>query len=306
MPVTSRLKSAIKRLPVIRELISERDNLLQAFKFSPPGHFYSPHPSLTDIKRDESRIFGNIPRDIPGIDLREAPQAELLNDLVKYYVDMPFSPHKVEGLRYYFENPAYSYSDAILLHCMIRHLRPKRIIEIGSGFSSCVTLDTNELFFDNSIETTFIEPYPDLLMSLVKESDKTVIQVIPRRLQDVSLDRFSKLEENDILFVDSTHVGKLDSDVNRIFFDILPSLAPGVNIHFHDVFYPFEYPMAWIYEGRAWNEMYVLRAFLQYNSKFTIELMNTCMQHFHRPFFEANMPLCLKNPGGSIWLRSRQ
>jgi hypothetical protein len=247
-----------------------------------------------------------MPVGIPGIDLREAEQLTLLEQFVGYYNNMPFSVNKTSGFRYYFDNPAYSYSDAILLYCMIMHLRPKRIVEIGSGFSSCAILDTNELFFSNSIETTFIEPHPDLLMSLVKEEDKSTMQVIPQRLQDVPLDVFAALEPHDILFVDSTHVSKVNSDVNRILFEILPSLPSGVRVHFHDIFYPFEYPMNWIYEGRAWNEIYILRAFLQYNERFVIELMNTYMEHFHRPFFERHMPLCLENfGGGCIWLRAR-
>jgi predicted O-methyltransferase YrrM len=302
LSVLTALKSVIKRLPIIEEIVSERDKLRRECGFVPPGHFYSPLPSLEEIKRDEAKIFGSIPRNIPGLELHESEQLKLLHDFVQYYESMPFQPDKLEGLRYYFENPAYSYSDAIFLHCMIRHLKPRRIIEIGSGFSSCATLDTNELFFDSSIKTTFIEPYPDLLMSLIKENDKNKIRVIPQRLQDVSLNEFDALEANDILFIDSTHVSKINSDVNRIFFEILPSLSPGVHIHFHDIFFPFEYPKEWIYEGRAWNEIYMLRTFLQYNNGFRIVLMNTFMQHFHEPFFREKMPLCLKNPGGSIWI----
>jgi hypothetical protein len=140
---------------------------------------------------------------------------------------MPFQAEKQQGLRYYYENPAYSYSDAILLHCMIRHLRPRRIIEVGSGFSSCMILDTNELLFDGSIETTFIDPCPELLLSLVKQEDKQRIKLIPSRLQDVDLGEFDALRANDILFIDSTHVSKTDSDVNRIMFHICPGLLPG-------------------------------------------------------------------------------
>ncbi|MBM3392172.1 MAG: class I SAM-dependent methyltransferase [Betaproteobacteria bacterium] len=150
---------------------------------------------------------------------------------------------------------------------------------------------------------TFIEPYPKLLMSMLKSEDQARCRIIPSRLQDVPLDEFAALEANDILFIDSTHVGKVGSDVNRVFFDILPRLNKGVYIHFHDIFYPFEYPKAWIFKGRAWNEAYMLRTFLQFNTSFRVVLMNTFMQHFHEAFFKERMPLCLKNPGGSIWLR---
>jgi hypothetical protein len=291
------VKTTIKKLPVLRGLCSKLD---EDQRFVPPGHFYSPIPSLDEVKRDESTIFRTPARDVAGIALNENEQLELLQVFAGYYQNMPFQPEKTEGLRYYFENPAYSYSDAILLHCMLRHLKPLKIVEVGSGFSSCMTLDTNELYFGGAIETTFIEPYPALLLSLAKAQDK--IRVIPARLKDVDLAEFDALEANDILFIDSTHVGKINSDVNRSFIDILPRLAPGVYIHIHDIFFPFEYPKSWIYEGRAWNEAYMLRTFLQYNSAFRIVLMNTFMEQFHESFFQEKMPLCLKNRGGSIWL----
>ena len=306
------IKTIIKKLPILNQLISERDKLhyeLIALKknmnlyFVPPGHFYSPIPSLEEIKRDEAKIFGSFPPNINGLELHEAEQLKLLNEFVAYYKEMPFQPEKNGELRYYFENPAYSYSDAIFLHCMIRFLKPKRIIEVGSGFSSCMMLDTNELFFGSSIATTFIEPYPELLLSLINDKDKSKIKIVSSCLQDVDLDEFETLQANDILFIDSTHVSKINSDVNRIFFDILPRLSSGVHIHFHDIFFPFEYPKEWAYEGRAWNEAYLLRAFLQYNSAFRVVLMNTFMEHFHKSFFQQNMPLCLKNTGGSIWIR---
>ena len=116
------------------------------------------------------------------------------------------------------------------------------------------------------------------------------------------MDKFEALEEV-ILFVDSTHVAKVGSDVNHLFSEVLPILKPGVLVHIHDIFYPFEYPKSWIYEGRNWSEVYLLRAFLQFNECFKIVLFNTFLEHFHRDFFLRNMPLCLKNEGGSIWLK---
>ena len=114
---------------------------------------------------------------------------------------------------------------------------------------------------------------------------------------------FATLEENDILFIDSTHVAKIGSDVNYLFFEVLPRLRAGVYVHVHDIFHPFEYPRAWIYEGRAWTEAYMLRAFLTFNTAFEIVLFNTFLERFHRERFAHKMPLCLRNEGGSIWLR---
>ena len=269
----------------------------------PPGHYYSPIPSLEEIKEKDNEIFENIPRELLGIDLNESLQLELFYQFKKYYDEIPFDSHQKNNLRYFFENPAYSYSDAIFLYCMIRHSQPKKIIEVGSGYSSCVTLDVNELYFDQKISCTFIEPYPDLLLSLIKDSDQEKVEIIASKLQDVELEKFAELQAGDILFIDSTHVSKVNSDVNYILFKILPYINSGVYIHFHDIFYPFEYPKHWVYEGRAWNEDYILRAFLSYNRDFKIVLFNTYLEHFYKDMFVADMPLCMKNLGGSLWIQ---
>jgi hypothetical protein len=271
----------------------------------PPGHFYSPVPSLDEVRRDEARIFAPPPPDLPAVDLDPVGQLALLDQLRPYYAELPFGPSRQAGLRYFFENPNFGYADAIALYCMLRHLRPRRVVEIGSGYSSAVLLDTNERFFGGAIRCAFIEPYPELLRSLLGPGDEARVEIEAARLQDVDARRFAALEAGDVLFVDSTHVSKVDSDVNRIFFEILPRLAPGVHGHVHDVFYPFEYPREWIYEGRAWNENYVLRAFLQYNAAWQVRLFNNYLAQVHPDAFFAAWPLARRNPGGSIWLARR-
>lgn len=213
---------------------------LKNFFQYPPGHYYSPIPSLRDIRRSDARIFEEKPNNIPGIDLNTDVQMQLFDDLSKWYETLPFKEHKTDGLRYFYENSFFSYADAIILFCMIRHLHPRRIIEVGSGFSSCVMLDTNELFFDNEISCSFIEPYPERLISLITPQDHGRVTILPRRVQDVDLKLFATLQPNDILFIDSSHVSKIDSDVNHLVFNILPAIASGVHIHFHDILYPFE------------------------------------------------------------------
>lgn len=284
----------------IANLILERD---QYKTWVPPGHVYSPVPSVDEIKMKEDNIFGVIPEKIPGIDLNEEGQLELFDRFKGYYKELPFDSEKKENIRYFFDNLHYSYSDAIVLYCIIRYAKPKRIIEIGSGYSSCVILDTNEIFFGSSITCTFIDPHPDLFLSLIKQSDINRTEIISRKLQEVPLKKFSDLSANDILFIDSAHVAKTGSDLNYIFFDILPNLEKGVYIHFHNIFYPFEYPKEWIYEGRAWNEAYFLRAFLQYNNEFRIQFFSSFLEHFHKDKFALHMPLCLKKLGGSIWIK---
>lgn len=268
----------------------------------PPGHFYSPFPDLDDIRANEERVF-NRDKPVLGIDLREDEQFETLKKMGEIYPSIDFPESKAPQFRYHFDNPTYTYSDAIVLHAMLRLIRPRRVIEVGSGYSSAMMLDTNERFFQNGIELTFIDPYPDRLYSLMKPQDTDRVAVIPSKLQNLNPSLFEKLGPNDMLFVDSTHVSKVDSDVNVIFFEILPRLQKGVHIHFHDVIYPFEYVKEWVYEGRAWQELYLLRAFLQDNPRYSIEYFQDFMFARHREFFEQHLPLCLKDSGGAFWIK---
>lgn len=272
-------------------------------QWAPPGHFYSPIPSLEEVKKREGKLFNNKIKCLGGIELNEREQLKMFEIFKEYYPELPFKAEKTEGSRYFYENPAFSYSDAICLYSMIRYAKPKRIIEVGSGYSSCVILDVNEAFFKNEILCEFIEPYPQLLKSLIKDEDEKKVRIIPSNVQEIDLKVFEKLSAGDILFIDSTHVSKIGSDVNFILFEVLPVLKAGVYIQFHDIFYPFEYPKQWIYEGRAWNEDYLLRAFLQYNRSFQIIFFNSFMHAFHSESFVDHMPLHLKNKGGSIWLK---
>ena len=271
----------------------------------PPGHFYSPIPSVDDIRRRQATIFDDWPTELPGIALNTQGQLALFDAFVPYYAEMPFGGEKKEGLRYYFENSFYSYSDAIFLYCMIRHFKPRRIIEVGCGFSSGVMLDTSEKFFSGSIDFTFIDPNPAPLEAMLKPADHAKVRVVKDIVQAVPLETYDALESGDILFIDSSHVSKTGSDLNHLMFKVLPRLASGVLVHFHDVYYPLEYPREIVYQGIAWNEAYLLRAFLMFNSAFEIAFFNTYMETLHRDRIYGAMPLCERNPGGSIWLRRR-
>jgi hypothetical protein len=141
------------------------------------------------------------------------------------------------------------------------------------------------------------------LRPLLRADDQTRVVLIERRVQEVPLETFAALEAGDVLFIDSSHVSKIGSDVNRLFFDILPVLRPGVHVHIHDVAGNFEYPREWYEEGRAWNEQYLLRAFLMYNRAFRIVLFTGWLFNTRHEFFRERMPLCARGGGGQIWLR---
>ena len=267
-----------------------------------PGHFYSPIPSLNEIRQQEARLFGPPPPGLPAINLNLDRQRRRFERISQAYADQPFGDAPRAGFRYGFDNPNYSYGEAIVLFAMLRDLRPRRLIEVGSGHSSCAILDINEHALGGAMSCAFVEPYPDLLRSLIRPEDARSIRIFATPVQDVSLDEFEALEANDVLFVDSSHVSKVGSDVNHLIFEVFPRLKPGVVIHIHDMFYPFEYPPAWIYQGRFWNECYIVRAFLQYNSAFEIDFFNDYWARCRYAELVCDMPLFAKSPGTSLWM----
>jgi predicted O-methyltransferase YrrM len=274
-----------------------------------PDSYYSPIPSIDGIRKKENRIWPKLSESSPGIDLNIEEQLSYLDEFKAYYSDIPFKETKLPNLRYYYNNYWYTYSDAIILYSMIRKLKPQRIIEIGSGYSSCIMLDVNEIFFQNKIQITFIEPEPSRLISLTKKDDLKKHRLVQQEIQNIDKNLLDSLTRGDILFIDSSHISKAGSDVNDVIFEVLPSLNKDVYIHFHDVMYPFEYPKQWVYEGRFFNEAYLLRAFLQYNDSFSIVYFNTYLEHFYKKRIEESIPLCLKEAvnwtpvHGSIWLK---
>lgn len=241
---------------------------------------------------------------IDGIDLNVEGQLELLTKFEEHYKVLPFEHKKKHGLRYYYENDWYSYCDAIFLSCVLMEFKPKRVIEVGSGFSSAVTLDINENFLDSKLKTTFIEPDPGRLLSLMNLKDKQNSKLIRRWVESVDTKIFEELEENDILFIDSSHILTHRNDLNYLIFKILPNLKKGVLIHFHDIFYPFEYSTAAMNANIPWNEVYFLRAFLTYNDKFKIRLFSDFLTKFFPEKF-SNLEKCLKNPGGNLWIQKQ-
>lgn len=270
----------------------------------PPGHYYSPIPSVEDV-REFAPAFYERRRvaEVAGVDLNEAKQLETLSELERLYSEQPCVDSNLPERRYQPQNMSYGIADAIILSCMIRLHRPRRIVEVGSGNSTCVILDTNDMFFDGKIAVTCIEPNPERLHSLLRESDLARVTILPNKLQAVDLDIFRELAAGDLLIIDNSHISRLGSDVNHVFFEVLPAIVPGVVVHVHDIFYPFDYPKSWLDRGVFYNEAYVLRAFLQYNATFRIVYWNQFIHLFHRERLARAMPLCAEDPGASIWIQ---
>ncbi len=278
-------------------------------KHSIPGKWGSPIPEWEEVEKEHAKLY-NLNKNLNGIDLNIEEQLKTLTDFKLYtsdfyksYVQYPSS----ESLYTLTNNIYYRFYDGASLYSFIRHYKPNRIIEIGSGYSSALMLDVNKNYFNNTIDIILIEPNPERLLSLVK--DRRRISLIQKNIQDIDNSLFESLGENDFLFVDSSHIVKMGNDVNKIIFEILPLLKKKVFIHFHDVVFPFEYPLSVIKNRYAWNESYFLHAFLMYNNKIRIALMNSLLaaqqkELFNKTFqatgslreFDANIE-------GSIWLQ---
>lgn len=291
----SKIRNFVRRMKAAWAAPSETYPFL---RFAPPGHFYSPIPNDDDIRRRQQEW--NEPTDL---NLNLEGQQRLLKELSIFYSEMPFPESPATNARYSFNQQFYCYSDAIYLYGLLRHLRPRRLIEVGSGHSSAAALDTDERFLGGSVQFTFIEPYADRLESLLKAEDLQRCKLIEKPVQEVPVTIFDALEANDILFIDSTHVSKVGSDVNHLLFRVLPRLRPGVVVHIHDIFFPFEYPEDWFRGGRAWNEAYLVRAFLQNNNNWEILLFADFAAKQFQAYLKEHMTLCLKNTGGSLWIR---
>lgn len=266
------------------------------------GHFHSPLPDLDQVATAYERIVPLDRPTCPGIDLRVDEQRRLLTEFAPLQEALPFADEPDGRHRYHGNNGLFQGADAIALYSMLRTRRPRRVIEVGSGFSSAVMLDTNELFLDHRIRFTFIDPAPLRLHELLRGEDKHAVEIVEGLVMDVPLGLFEQLEANDILFIDSSHVGKFGSDVTWILGEVLPRLKPGVVVHFHDIFWPFDYPPHWFLMGRAWNEAYLLRAFLTHNDAFSILFFVDWLRRFERELLARTLPLLPHYPGGSLWL----
>jgi Methyltransferase domain len=266
----------------------------------PPGHFYSPVPDLADVEAQADRIFDPA-RALPGVELHVEDQLGRFRTLAALAREAPLPAVPGVATRYGVENPNYGIGDASMLQAMLRHLRPSRYLEVGSGFTTALALDTNEQFLGGAMTVTAIEPHPELLRDVLRPGD--TVEVLTEPVQSVPIDRFRALGPGDVLFLDCSHVLKTGSDVQHLYTNVLPVLAEGVYIHVHDVFWPFEYLRHWVEAGRAWNEAYLLHAFLLFNDAFELVLWNHYLAIEHREVVEAELPAMLTTPGGAIWLR---
>lgn len=270
----------------------------------PRGHFHSPLPDIEKGEAEANRAYQRPVADgLCGVKLNAEAQLALLLQMAELYSGFDWPAHKTDGRRFHFDQHWYKQADSICLFSLLRIFKPKRVIEIGSGFSSALMLDVNDRFFEDKMKLTFIEPNPERLESLLTSNDRQHVEIIRAPVEKLPVDTFSKLQSGDFLFIDSSHVSKVGSDVNHLMFEIVPRVPVGAVIHFHDIFWPFEYPADWVRRGMAWNEAYLLRAFLSFNDSFEVLFWVPFAAEAWPSLVKEKMPDYLVNTGASIWLR---
>ena len=246
-------------------------------------------------------------RQLPGIDMNETAQLELLArfDYADELKRLPLTQSDVKS--FYYGNPNFVQGDAECLYSLIRLYKPKRIIEIGSGFSTmlaCEALAQNQRG-DAAYRCRHIciEPY-----EMGWLNDVSGIEVLRQRVEQMDKQLFLELEENDILFIDSSHMIRPQGDVLCEYIEILPTLRPGVLVHIHDIFTPRDYPDEWLIdEVKLWNEQYLLEAFLSCNSRFEVIAALNFLRHRHPVELAAAFPVLgermAHSEPGSFWIR---
>jgi len=272
------------------------------------NNFLSPIPDLRELNDD----LWSRRSELIGINPDEKKQLELLSYFLSTYRNEyeKFPLEKTAILHEYYVNNKWCGSvDGEILYCMIRRFKPHRLIEIGSGFSTRLIVQSilKNKEEDDQYECSFnaIDPFPrDIVRKGFPHFSSS--QLISKKVQDVPLSEFSALSEDDILFIDSSHVLKTGSDVAYEYLEILPRLNKGVIIHVHDIFLPAEYPKAWLYDWNYFcNEQYLLQAFLAFNKSFEVLWAGSYMH--------LNYPDALKKAfssyqraerwPGSFWIR---
>jgi hypothetical protein len=265
-----------------------------------PVHFYQPIPDTRSLPE----TLWNRPSKLVGIDINDIQQLDLLRkEFPRFRDEYNHLPAKPSGdaPHFYLNNGLFGGIDALVAYCMVRHFQPRRIIETGSGFSSLLLCQAARK--NNRANLICIEPFPQ---KFLKEGFPGLNQLIEKKVQDIDPELFSQLQSGDILFIDSSHTVKIGGDVNYLFLEVLPRLKPGVIVHIHDIFLPFEYRRDWVMEEfRFWTEQYLLQAFLTFNSEFEVLLANSYLNHYHQEDLKATFPTLNSWIGGSFWIRRK-
>jgi len=265
-----------------------------------PVHFYQPIPDTGKLPDAIWTRHG-----VPAIDMRVKSQLKLIRTgFAKFRSEYDRIPQTADDAYtgYFIENGRFEGLDGLTAYCMVRHFRPRRIFEIGGGYSSLILAQAAVKNGTTSLKT--VEPYP---VPHLRQGFPGLAELYEQDVQSLPPEFFDELEANDILFIDSSHVVKTGGDVNYLFLEILPRLAPGTLVHVHDINFPNDYPKDWVVgDLRFWSEQYLLQAFLSYNSEFKVLLCNSYLATYHEAQLRAAFPTLEPFKGGSFWMRREE
>jgi Methyltransferase domain len=240
-----------------------------------PRHFYSEIPDFRELRKSETWKAPRSMYGVRGVDVDR--QLSFVHDCIT-------DPMRAIVLQEDIYNTAceengatgFGQVEAEFLFCFAARHRPQKIIQVGAGVSTAVLLHAARTF-DYRPAITCIDPYPT--QYLRKSSESGQITLIPKKCQDVDLSVFSELGPGDLLFVDSTHTVKPGSEVNMLILEVLPRLSPGCHAHFHDIYFPYDYPCALFTIPFFWNESVLLHAFLTGNARYSISASLSILHH---------------------------
>jgi len=270
-----------------------------------PNYFESPIPNTRCLTEETWRKRTSL----TGIDMREEEQVKLLEEFERTYkAEYERFPRSrtARSDEYYIDNGFFEAVDGETLYCMVRHFKPKRVYEVGSGNSTLVTaraLIENQKNDGPLGRLIAFEPSPD---KNLQKGFPGLSRLVVSKVEDVPLNVFQELEENDILFLDSSHVVRIGGDVQYEFLEILPNLKPGVIVHVHDIFLPAEYPKNLaMRQRRFFSEQYLLQAFLTFNCKFQVLWASSFMHLTHPDLLERAFDSYSRESRwpGSFWMR---
>ncbi|HEY6491071.1 MAG: class I SAM-dependent methyltransferase [Terracidiphilus sp.] len=253
-----------------------------------PLHFYFPVPNIKSLEQKDWRA----PRPCGAFDYRLEEQIERLGREIRPYAKEWSFAERVNGdpQAFHVNNGFFERVDAEVAYSFVRHRKPRRVIEVGSGHSTLVLAKAMRRNAEEGAEGTFtaIEPHP---RGFLKDGLPGLTDLLEARVQEVPLEVFRKLQAGDVLFIDSSHVVAMDSDVLYECLRILPALAPGVRVHFHDIFAPLDYPEKFVKRNLCfWGEQYMLEAFLSFNTAFKVVWSGSAMQQWHGDVLRAAFP----------------
>src|SRR5258706_809539 len=316
-----RLQKQLLRDPELDDIFAKTSHAVKA-EVDEPSHNRQDVPDVKELVNQIRKLpmsyYWPIPPELPdsywgqqsaciGVDFREASQLELAHHVFSQYApefDFPLQPTPVAH-EFWLDNPFFSQFDPPVYYALLRHFKPRRIIEVGAGMSTRLAAHAINRSGNNAALIA-IEPHPD---SVLQKGFPGLTKLIEKPVQEVEFALCESLNEGDVLFIDSSHVVVTGGDVTFLFLEVIPRLKPGVLIHIHDILLPGEYAKWHIVDNNwFWNEQYLLHAFLAFNPSFEVVFSNSYLGSHYPQLLRSIFPNAFPKDaeaGVSFWMRKK-